>query len=66
MLREFWWENVIFVRGVLLLGKDDVEVKKYELMFMYKFIGFVIVKSISLVVELKLVCREIVDYVEFF
>ncbi|XP_017179214.3 uncharacterized protein [Malus domestica] len=64
ILREFWWENVVPAREVLLTGKEE-DVKQYIPTSTHKQTGLAIVKSLKLASESKLLCREIAGHVEF-
>ncbi|BAT74323.1 uncharacterized protein LOC124840150 [Vigna umbellata] len=65
ILREFWWENVVPAREVLLLGREE-EVKSYKPASTHKKTGLAIAKSIKLASETKLLCRELAGHIEFF
>ncbi|KAI3780025.1 hypothetical protein L2E82_09868 [Cichorium intybus] len=65
ILREFWWESVVPAREALAIG-NEVEVKKFKPKSIHKETELVIKKSIELVNESKLLCREIAGHVEFF
>ncbi|CAK9137374.1 unnamed protein product [Ilex paraguariensis] len=65
ILREFWWENVVPAREALLLGRED-EAKAYNPTSTHKQTGLVIVKSMKLATESKLLCREVAGHVEFY
>ncbi|KAH6807278.1 Restriction endonuclease [Perilla frutescens var. frutescens] len=65
VLREFWWENVVPAREALLLGMEE-EAKSFKPTSTHKLTGLVIVKSLKLAGEAKLLCREIAGHVEFF
>ncbi|ESW30717.1 hypothetical protein PHAVU_002G176700 [Phaseolus vulgaris] len=65
ILREFWWENVIPAREVLLLGREE-EVKSYKPASTHNKTGLAIAKSIKLASETKLLCREVAGHIEFF
>ncbi|KAM0965358.1 hypothetical protein TB2_020959 [Malus domestica] len=64
ILREFWWENVVPAREVLLMGKEE-DAKQYIPTSTHKQTGLAIVKSLKLASESKLLCREIAGHVEF-
>ncbi|WCJ38674.1 Restriction endonuclease type II-like superfamily protein [Euphorbia peplus] len=65
ILREFWWEHVIPAREALLLGREE-DARMYKPTSTHRQTGFVIVKSLKLANESKLLCREIAGHVEFF
>ncbi|KAL3835650.1 hypothetical protein ACJIZ3_010386 [Penstemon smallii] len=65
VLREFWWENVVPARKALVLGREE-EAKSFGPESKHKLTGLVIVKSIKLAGEAKLLCREIAGHVEFY
>ncbi|KAM6562457.1 hypothetical protein CsatB_022455 [Cannabis sativa] len=65
ILREFWWENVVPAREVLLLGSEE-EAESYKPSSTHTKTGLVIHKSIKLADESKLLCREIAGHVEFY
>lgn len=65
ILREFWWENVIPARELLLLGKEQ-DVKVYEPSSTHRQTGLMIVKSLKLAAESELLCREIAGEINFF
>lgn len=66
ILREFWWENVVPAREALLSGKEEEEVKSFKPGSTHRLTGMVIVESIKLAGEVKLLCREIAGHVEFY
>ncbi|KAF2292845.1 hypothetical protein GH714_029313 [Hevea brasiliensis] len=65
ILREFWLENVIPAREALLLGREE-EAKSYKPTSTHRHTGLIIVKSLKLANECKLLCREIAGHVEFY
>lgn len=65
ILREFWWENVVPAREILLLGCEE-QVKSYKPTSTHKRTGLAIAKSIKLASETKLLCRELAGHVEFY
>lgn len=65
ILREFWWENVVPAREILLLGCEE-QVKSYKPTSTHKKTGLAISKSIKLASETKLLCRELAGHVEFY
>lgn len=65
ILREFWWENVVPAREILLLGCEE-QVKSYKPTSTHKKTGLAIAKSIKLASETKLLCRELAGHVEFY
>ncbi|XAR64444.1 hypothetical protein NMG60_11024793 [Bertholletia excelsa] len=65
ILREFWWENVVPARQALLLGREE-EATSYKPTSKHKQTGTVILRSVKLAGEAKLLCREIAGHVEFY
>ncbi|KAL7261274.1 hypothetical protein ACSBR1_006836 [Camellia fascicularis] len=65
ILRKFWWENVVPAREALLLGSKE-EARSYKPESTHEQTGLVIVKSVKLASEAKLLCREIAGHVEFY
>lgn len=61
-------QNAIPARKALLHGSTEEEVKSYicQPVSTHKQTGLVIVKSLKLATESKLLCREIAGPVEFF
>ncbi|GAB4840561.1 hypothetical protein Ancab_021330 [Ancistrocladus abbreviatus] len=64
ILREFWWENVVPAREALALGQEQ-EAWSYKPASTHKKTGLVIVSSLKLASEAKLLCREIAGHIEF-
>ncbi|KAG8640035.1 hypothetical protein MANES_13G014700v8 [Manihot esculenta] len=65
ILREFWLENVMPAKEALLLGREE-EAKSYKPTSTHKQTGLVIVKSLKVANESKLLCKEIAGHVEFY
>ncbi|XP_051122613.1 uncharacterized protein LOC127245654 [Andrographis paniculata] len=65
VLREFWWENVVPARDAVLLGKEEEEVNAFKPASKHRLTGLVVVKSLKLAEEAKLLCKEIAGHVEY-
>ncbi|GAB2280580.1 hypothetical protein Dimus_015207 [Dionaea muscipula] len=66
VLREFWWENVIPAREKASSPGREEEVWSYKPASTHRRTGQVIMSSLKLASEAKLLCREIAGQTEFF
>ncbi|KAK9285451.1 hypothetical protein L1049_024644 [Liquidambar formosana] len=65
ILIDFWLGNVVPAREALLLGREEAA-RSYAPTSTHKQTGLVIVKSLKLAAEAKLLCREIAGHIEFY
>ncbi|KAF9615758.1 hypothetical protein IFM89_026224 [Coptis chinensis] len=65
ILHEFWWNNVLPARELMSLGREE-DAKAYMPAPTHRQPGFIIVKSLKLATEAKLLCKEIAGHVEFY
>ncbi|KAF9595799.1 hypothetical protein IFM89_004201 [Coptis chinensis] len=64
ILSEFWWDNVVPARKLVLLGREE-DARLYKPTPTHKQTGLAIVKSMQLATQAKLICREVAGRVDF-